>query len=88
MQMLAVCDETGNRIRRHTYRGRYGDCGNYALSVLNHPTEKCGSGSCRGWGIRCNERRFGWSAWAVHGNQGWTVLRAQAVAEPLGGLPS
>ncbi len=52
------------------------DRGNYPLVGFESP-----DGQVREWfpplvAIRGNERRFGWSAWAVEGNREWTVLRS------------
>ena len=52
------------------------DRGNYPLVGFESP-----DGQTREWfpplvAIRGDERRFGWSAWAVQGNRGWTVLRS------------
>src|SRR5579871_3038628 len=52
------------------------DRGNYPLVGFESP-----DGQAREWfpplvAIRGNERRFGWSAWGVQGNCGWTVLRS------------
>ncbi len=52
------------------------DRGNYPLVGFESP-----DGQAREWfpplvAIRGNERRFGWSAWAVQGNREWTVLRS------------
>jgi molecular chaperone DnaK (HSP70) len=51
------------------------DRGNYPLVGFESP-----DGQAREWfpplvAIRGNERRFGWSAWAVQGNRAWTVMR-------------
>ena len=53
-----------------------GDRGNYPLVSFESP-----DGQPREWfpplvAIRGDERRFGWSAWAVQGERGWTVLRS------------
>lgn len=52
------------------------DRGNYPLAGLESP-----DGQTREWfpplvAIRADERRFGWSAWEVQGDRGWTVLRS------------
>lgn len=52
------------------------DRGNYPLVSFETP-----EGQVRHWfpplvAIRGNERRFGWSAWAVRGDRAWTVLRS------------
>jgi molecular chaperone DnaK (HSP70) len=52
------------------------DRGNYPLVGFESP-----DGQAREWfpplvAMRGNERRFGWNAWAVQGNRGWTVLRS------------
>jgi molecular chaperone DnaK (HSP70) len=52
------------------------DRGNYPLVGFEAP-----DGQAREWfpslvAIRGEERRFGWNAWAVQGNRGWTVLRS------------
>jgi molecular chaperone DnaK len=52
------------------------DRGNYPLVGFESP-----DGQTRDWfpplvAIRGSERRFGWNAWAVQGNRGWTVLRS------------
>jgi molecular chaperone DnaK len=52
------------------------DRGNYPLAGFESP-----DGQAREWfpplvAIRGNERRFGWSAWAVQSNREWTVLRS------------
>ena len=52
------------------------DRGNYPLVSFESP-----EGQAREWfpplvAIRGNERRFGWSAWAVQGDRSWTVLRS------------
>ena len=52
------------------------DRGNYPLVGFEVP-----DGQTREWfpplvAIRGDERRFGWNAWAVQGNRGWTVLRS------------
>ena len=52
------------------------DRGNYPLVGFESP-----DGQAREWfpplvAIRGNERRFGWNAWAVHGNRGWTMFRS------------
>ena len=52
------------------------DRGNYPLVGFESP-----DGQTREWfpplvAIRGNERRFGWSAWAVQGDREWTVLRS------------
>jgi molecular chaperone DnaK (HSP70) len=52
------------------------DRGNYPLVGVEAP-----DGQVREWfpplvALRGNERRFGWSAWAVQGDRGWTVLRS------------
>jgi len=52
------------------------DRGNYPLAGFESP-----DGQAREWfpplvAIRGNERRFGWSAWAVQGDRDWTVLRS------------
>ncbi|MEI9973451.1 MAG: hypothetical protein WDO73_16240 [Ignavibacteriota bacterium] len=52
------------------------DRGNYPLVGFESP-----DGQAREWfpplvAIRGNERRFGWDAWAVQANRGWTVLRS------------
>jgi molecular chaperone DnaK (HSP70) len=52
------------------------DRGNYPLVGFEAP-----DGQVREWfpplvAIRGDERRFGWNAWAVQGNRGWTVLRS------------
>jgi molecular chaperone DnaK (HSP70) len=52
------------------------DRGNYPLAGFESP-----DGQVREWfpplvAIRDNERRFGWNAWAVQGNRGWTTLRS------------
>jgi molecular chaperone DnaK (HSP70) len=52
------------------------DRGNYPLVGFESP-----DGQTREWfpplvAIRGDERRFGWSAWAVQGNRDWTVLRS------------
>ncbi len=52
------------------------DRGNYPLVGFESP-----DGQSREWfpplvAIRGNERRFGWNAWAVQGNRGWTVFRS------------
>jgi molecular chaperone DnaK (HSP70) len=52
------------------------DRGNYPLVGFEAP-----DGQVREWfpplvAIRGDERRFGWGAWEVQGNRGWTVLRS------------
>src|SRR5580700_4834163 len=52
------------------------DRGNYPLVGFEAP-----DGQVREWfpplvALRGGERRFGWSAWAVQGDRGWTVLRS------------
>lgn len=52
------------------------DRGNYPLVTFD-----CPDGQSRDWfspliAIRGQERRFGWNAWAVQGQRGWTVLRS------------
>jgi molecular chaperone DnaK (HSP70) len=52
------------------------DRGNYPLVGFESP-----DGQAREWfpplvAIRGDERRFGWNAWAVQGDRGWTVLRS------------
>jgi molecular chaperone DnaK (HSP70) len=52
------------------------DRGNYPLVGFESP-----DGQTREWfppliAIRGDERRFGWNAWAVQGDRGWTVLRS------------
>ena len=52
------------------------DRGNYPLVGFESP-----DGQAREWSpplvaIRGNERRFGWSAWAMEGDRDWTVLRS------------
>ncbi len=52
------------------------DRGNYPLVGFEAP-----DGQMREWypplvAIRGAERRFGWSAWAVQGDRGWTVVRS------------
>ncbi len=52
------------------------DRGNYPLVSFESP-----DGQTRDWfpplvAIHGNERRFGWSAWAVQGDRDWTVLRS------------
>ena len=52
------------------------DRGNYPLVGFESP-----DGQAREWfpplvAIRGNERRFGWSAWAMEGDRDWTVLRS------------
>ncbi len=52
------------------------DRGNYPLVSFESP-----DGQTREWfpplvAMRGNERRFGWSAWAVRGDREWTVLRS------------
>jgi molecular chaperone DnaK (HSP70) len=52
------------------------DRGNYPLVGFESP-----DGQAREWfpplvAIRENERKFGWSAWAVQGDRSWTVLRS------------
>jgi molecular chaperone DnaK len=52
------------------------DRGNYPLVSFESP-----EGQAREWfppllAIRGNERRYGWSAWAVQGDRGWTVFRS------------
>jgi molecular chaperone DnaK (HSP70) len=52
------------------------DRGNYPLVGFESP-----DGQSREWfsplvAIRGNERRFGWSAWAMEADRGWTVLRS------------
>ncbi len=52
------------------------DRGNYPLVGFESP-----DGQTREWfpplvAIRGDERRFGWSAWGVQGDRGWTVLRS------------
>ena len=52
------------------------DRGNYPLVEFESP-----DGQARDWfpplvAIRGNERRFGWNAWMVQGDRGWTVLRS------------
>ncbi len=52
------------------------DRGNYPLIRFESP-----DGQAREWfpplvAVRGNERRFGWSAWAVQGDREWTVLRS------------
>jgi molecular chaperone DnaK (HSP70) len=52
------------------------DRGNYPLVGFEAP-----DGQVREWfpplvALRGNERRFGWNAWAVQGDRGWTVLRS------------
>ncbi len=52
------------------------DRGNYPLAGFESP-----DGQTRDWvpplvAVRGNERRFGWSAWAVQGERDWTVLRS------------
>jgi molecular chaperone DnaK (HSP70) len=52
------------------------DRGNYPLVSFESP-----DGQAREWfpplvAMRGNERRFGWSAWAVQGDRAWTVLRS------------
>jgi molecular chaperone DnaK (HSP70) len=52
------------------------DRGNYPLVTFD-----CPDGQSREWfpplvAIRGQERRFGWNAWAVQGQRGWTVLRS------------
>jgi molecular chaperone DnaK len=52
------------------------DRGNYPLVSFESP-----EGRAREWfppllAIRGNERRCGWSAWAVQGDRGWTVFRS------------
>jgi len=52
------------------------DRGNYPLVAFESP-----DGQMREWfpplvAIRGEERRFGWSAWAVQGEPGWTALRS------------
>jgi molecular chaperone DnaK (HSP70) len=52
------------------------DRGNYPLVSFESP-----EGRSRDWfppllAIRGNERRYGWSAWAVQGDRAWTVFRS------------
>jgi molecular chaperone DnaK (HSP70) len=52
------------------------DRGNYPLVGFESP-----DGQPRDWfppliAVRGTERRFGWSAWAVQGDRGWTMLRS------------
>jgi len=52
------------------------DRGNYPLAGFESP-----DGQAREWfpplvAICGNERRYGWNAWAVQGDRGWTVLRS------------
>src|SRR5690349_21828635 len=52
------------------------DRGNYPLVAFESP-----DGQMREWfpplvAIRRNERRYGWSAWAVQGDREWTVVRS------------
>src|SRR5260221_11262543 len=52
------------------------DRGNYPLVAF-----ESADGQMREWfpplvAIRGGERRFGWSAWAMQGKRGWTVLRS------------
>ncbi|HMD72008.1 MAG TPA: Hsp70 family protein, partial [Bryobacteraceae bacterium] len=52
------------------------DRGNYPLVGFESP-----DGQAREWfpplvAVRGDERRFGWSGWAVQGDRGWTVLRS------------
>jgi molecular chaperone DnaK (HSP70) len=52
------------------------DRGNYPLVGFESP-----DGQAREWfpplvATRGNERRFGWSAWAMQGDRSWTVLRS------------
>ncbi len=52
------------------------DRGNYPLVSFESP-----EGRAREWfppllAIRGNERRYGWSAWAVRGDRAWTVFRS------------
>lgn len=52
------------------------DRGNYPLISFESP-----DGRAREWfpplvAIRGNERRYGWSAWAVQGDRGWTLMRS------------
>jgi molecular chaperone DnaK (HSP70) len=52
------------------------DRGNYPLVGFESP-----DGQAREWfpplvAVRAGERRYGWSAWEVQGDRGWTVLRS------------
>jgi molecular chaperone DnaK (HSP70) len=52
------------------------DRGNYPLVGFESP-----DGQTREWfpplvAVRGSERRYGWSAWSVQGDRGWTVLRS------------
>jgi molecular chaperone DnaK (HSP70) len=57
------------------------DRGNYPLVGFDAPDVESGDGQPREWfpplvAVRGGELRFGWSAWAVQGDRGWTVLRS------------